>query len=68
MVDGHGEKVTGVRYVPTWVNHPDYTVLPVGLALKKGEGDTATLRASYKRTVDVVGSGDGVRPVPAKLP
>ena len=68
VVDGHGEKVTGVGYVPTWVNHPDYTVLPVGLALEKGEGDAATLRASYERTVDVVGSGDGVKPVPAKLP
>ena len=50
------------------MNHPDYTVLPVGLALKQGKGDAATLRASYQRTVDVVGSGDGVKPVPAKLP
>jgi hypothetical protein len=66
-VDGHGSKVTGVRYVPTWVEHPDYTVLPVGAALAKGEGDAATLRASYDRTVGVVGRGDGVEPLPEKL-
>jgi hypothetical protein len=68
LVDGHGARVTGVRYVPTWVEHPDYTVLPVGDALDRGEGDATTLKASYDRTVGVVGHGKGVEPVPAKVP
>jgi poly-gamma-glutamate synthesis protein (capsule biosynthesis protein) len=67
VVDGHGSKVAGVRYVPTWVEHPDYTVLPVGDALDKGEGDAATLKASYDRTVGVVGHGKGIEPVPDRL-
>src|SRR5436190_8561249 len=65
---GHGVRVTGVRYVPVFVNHPDYTVVPIGDALKKGEGDAAALRASYQRTVSVVGKDKHIQPVPAKLP
>jgi hypothetical protein len=67
-VDGHGSKVTDVRYVPTWVEHPEYTVLPVGDAIEKGEGDAASLKASYDRTVGVVGRRKGIKPVPEKLP
>jgi Bacterial capsule synthesis protein PGA_cap len=61
-------RVTGVRYVPVYVSHPDFTVLPVGDALQKGEGDAAALAASYRRTVGVVGKSKRIRPVPAKLP
>jgi Bacterial capsule synthesis protein PGA_cap len=68
VVDGDGARVSRVRYVPTWVQHPDYTVLPVGAALEDGEADPASLRASYQRTVDVAGRGDGIAPDPAKLP
>src|ERR671910_512986 len=68
VVDGDGARVRRVRYVPTWVQHPDYTVLPVGQALEEGEADPASLRASYERTVDVAGRGDGIAPDPAKLP
>jgi Bacterial capsule synthesis protein PGA_cap len=68
VVDGDGAHVERVRYVPTWVQHPDYTVLPVGPALDANEGDSATLRASYDRTVDTAGRGKGIEPEPAKLP
>lgn len=66
VVDGDGARVTGARYVPTWTDHSDYRVLPVGDAYADGEADPASLEASYERTVDVV--GDGVaQPEPAKL-
>ena len=37
-------EVRRVRYVPVFVNHPDYRVLPVGDALRGGEGDPTLLR------------------------
>ena len=61
-------RVRRVRYVPVFVNHPDYRVLPVGDALKAGEGDPTLLRDSYERTVSVAGRGNGIEPVPARLP
>ena len=61
-------RVTRARYVPVFVSQPDYTVLPVGPALDKGEGDATLLRESYARTVDVVGSSKHIQPVPAQLP
>ena len=57
-----------VQYVPTWVSIPDYTVLPVGTALKKGEADATQLRESYDRTVALAGRGPKVQPIPKKLP
>ncbi|HSJ17689.1 MAG TPA: CapA family protein [Solirubrobacterales bacterium] len=68
VVDGDGAEVDRVRYVPTFVSHPDYTVLPVGPALEGGDGNAGELRASYQRTVDAAGRGKGVEPDPAKLP
>jgi poly-gamma-glutamate capsule biosynthesis protein CapA/YwtB (metallophosphatase superfamily) len=68
VVDGNGAHVKRVRYVPTWVQQPDYTVLPVGPALEAGDADAGALRASYQRTVDVAGRGNGIEPVPPKLP
>jgi poly-gamma-glutamate capsule biosynthesis protein CapA/YwtB (metallophosphatase superfamily) len=68
VVDGDGARVRRIRYVPTWVQHSDYTVLPVGPALRSGEADAATLRASYERTVETAGRGRGIEPEPAKLP
>lgn len=67
VVDGDGARVTGARYVPVWVDHLDYRVLPVGPALETGEADSATLEASYKRTVGVVGRG-AAEPDPQRLP
>ena len=61
-------QVDRVSYVPVWVRHPDYTVLPIGRALAQDEADSAALRASYQRTVRVVGQGDGKKPIPQKLP
>ena len=51
-----------------FVSQPDYTVLPVGPALKKGEGDATLLSESYKRTVGVVGKSKRIQPIPEKLP
>src|ERR671919_1462722 len=68
VVDGDGARVRRVRYVPTWVQHPDYTVLPVGPALEEGEADRASLRASYERTVGIAGEGRDIEPDPPKLP
>jgi poly-gamma-glutamate synthesis protein (capsule biosynthesis protein) len=55
-------RVAKVRYVPTYVRHPDYTVLPVRQALRRGERPQAELRASLRRTVSVVGRRPGLRP------
>ena len=67
VVDGSGARVERVRYVPIWVEHPTYEVLPVGDALRDGAGDPAGLRDSYERTTSVAGSGRGVRPQPPRL-
>lgn len=66
VVDADGARVERARYVPVWVRHPDYTVLPVGNALREGEAPEAELRASYERTTDVAGRGARVKPVPPR--
>jgi len=68
VADAEGARVEKVIYVPVFVNHPDYEVLPIGDALKRGEGDATLLRDSYQRTVSVVGNGKNIRPVPPTLP
>jgi poly-gamma-glutamate capsule biosynthesis protein CapA/YwtB (metallophosphatase superfamily) len=68
VVEGDGARVDRVRYVPTFVSKPDFTVLPVGPALEDGDGNPGELRASYQRTVDAAGRGKGVEPEPAELP
>jgi hypothetical protein len=40
-----------VRYVPTWVRHPDYRVVPA-----------ARGSVSWRRTVSVAGRAPGIRP------
>jgi poly-gamma-glutamate synthesis protein (capsule biosynthesis protein) len=67
VVNARGARVTFVHYVPIWVRHPDYVVLPVGRALRTDPADAAALRASYQRTVAAVGRGRGVAPVPGRL-
>ena len=65
VVNGAGAKVQSVSYMPTWIRHPDYTVLPVGDALRRHEAPAGVLRASYARTVSVVGHRPGVlEPIP----
>ncbi len=48
-------KLRRVDYVPTYVRHPDFTVIPVGLALDKGQQPASEFKASWARTVGVVG-------------
>jgi len=54
-VRGTTARVSRVRYVPTWVRHPDFTVLPVTPALRGGWADRAQLLASYRRTLAAAG-------------
>jgi Bacterial capsule synthesis protein PGA_cap len=67
-VDSHGARVSFIHYVPIWVRHPDFVVLPAGLAWRTDRADAAALRASYERTVAAAGRGPLVQPVPAQLP
>ncbi|MEA2125067.1 MAG: hypothetical protein QOI80_1849 [Solirubrobacteraceae bacterium] len=50
LVVGDRARVNRIRYVPTYVRHPDYTVLPAH-------------GASRRRTVRVVGHGPHLRPL-----
>ena len=52
---GGKARVRRVDYVPVYVRRPDYMVVPVGLALKRGLGPAGELRASWNRTVGTVG-------------
>ena len=61
-VDEGGAKVSAVHYVPTWVRHPDYAVLPVGVGLRRHLAPARVLRASRHRTIAVAGRARGVRP------
>ena len=67
-VSSRGARVTLVRYVPIWVRHPDFVVLPAGFAWRTDHADAAALRASYQRTVAVAGRSPRIQPIPARLP
>ena len=66
-VDSRGARVTFIRYVPIWVRHPDFVVLPAGFAWRTDPADAAALRASYERTVAAAGRGPRIQPIPAHL-
>ena len=73
VVDGK-PSIPEVDYIPVWVRHPDFTVLPVGEALQRlideGQGGSALaqeLRASYLRTVTYAGRARHIHPVPSGL-
>jgi len=68
VVVGSKSRVAGIRYVPVWVRRSDYTVLPIGVALRRRLADPATLRASWHRTVAAAGRRANVRPEPSFLP
>jgi poly-gamma-glutamate synthesis protein (capsule biosynthesis protein) len=68
VVDGTDTRVERIRYVPIRVHTPRYEVLPVGFALRRGLGEARALRASYRRTVAVVGRGPDTVPIPERLP
>jgi poly-gamma-glutamate capsule biosynthesis protein CapA/YwtB (metallophosphatase superfamily) len=66
--------VTGVDYVPTYVEHPSFVVQPVGARLAElerlGQGGSAlasALRVSYRRTVGYAGRTPLIRPLPRRL-
>jgi poly-gamma-glutamate capsule biosynthesis protein CapA/YwtB (metallophosphatase superfamily) len=70
---GTKARVTGVDYIPTWVEHPSLVVQPVGLRLRElilqgaGRGPLAqALRASYRRTVGYAGRTKQIRPLPRR--
>jgi len=67
-VRGNTARVTFVHYVPIWVQHPTYVVLPIATGLRIDPADADALRASYARTVAVVGRSADVQPVPPQLP
>ena len=54
-IPGGAARVTRVDYVPVWVRHPDYVVVPVWRGRVRRLAPAAELRASWKRTVGVVG-------------
>ena len=67
-VQGNNARVTFVHYVPIWVQHPTYDVMPIGTGLKVDPGDADALRASYARTVAAAGRSADIQPIPAHLP
>jgi poly-gamma-glutamate synthesis protein (capsule biosynthesis protein) len=66
--DRRGVHLDRVSYVPTWVDLNGYRVIPVGLGLRKGEGDAAAERTAYDSVVGTAGRAPGVAPVPPRLP
>jgi poly-gamma-glutamate capsule biosynthesis protein CapA/YwtB (metallophosphatase superfamily) len=68
-VEGKRARLVSIGYMPTWDRHPDYTVLPIGDALRRHEAPSAVLRASYDRTTSVVGRlPHFLGPLPGHLP
>ena len=67
-VDRYGARATFVHYVPIWVQHPSFVVLPIGTGLRTDPADAALLRASYDRTVAAAGRGPRIQPIPDHLP
>ena len=70
VLDGR-PTIRAVDYVPVWVEHPDFTVVPAGLVLQRliddGQGGSALaaeLSASYLRTVHYAGRGRHIHPIP----
>ncbi|CAB4862754.1 unannotated protein [freshwater metagenome] len=62
-VDGTSARTTRVDYIPVWVRHPDFVVLPIQKAIRNGWAPVDELRASWARTTGVVGSSPTVRPL-----
>jgi hypothetical protein len=59
IVHKAGRMVVGkVSYIPTWLEHPSYRILPVAKALARGSASPATralLRRSPQRTTTAIG-------------
>lgn len=63
LKDGEA-KVVRLDYVPTWVVPYGHQILPAGLAGKRYPDYAGDLAASWRRTVDIAGRGNRIRPVP----
>ncbi len=67
-VSGKRSRVTSISYMPTWNRHPDYTALPIAVALARHQAPASVLRSSYARTTSTVGRIRGVlEPIPPHL-
>jgi len=71
---GRNATVTGVDYVPTYVEHPSFVVRPVGARLaaleRAGQGESAlasALGVSFRRTVSYAGRTPLIQPLPRRL-
>lgn len=62
VAPGGRSRVTRVDYIPVWVRHPDYTVVPVWRGRVRGSAPLSELRASWARTLAVVGRTRSVAP------
>lgn len=62
VAPGRRARVTRIDYVPVWVRHPDYVVVPVWRGRVRGLADAGELRASWRRTVGVIGRTQLYRP------
>jgi hypothetical protein len=67
-VDRRGARATFVHYVPIWVQHPSFVVLPIATGLRIDPAEASLLRASYQRTVAAAGRGPRTQPIPEQLP
>jgi Bacterial capsule synthesis protein PGA_cap len=70
-VSGGQAEVTGVDYVPTWVQHPSFVVQPVSGRIATSLVPQAPanpwardLLDSYRRTVGFAGTGPHIHPLP----
>ncbi len=67
--------ITGMDYVPTFIERPAFRVVPIGAELGRliaaGQGASRLaedLRAAYRRIVAAVGRGPTAAPIPPRLP
>ncbi len=68
VVRGGRSHLARITYLPTWDRHPDYTVLPIGEALRRHQAPAGVLVASYDRTTSTVGRIRGLLgPLPPSL-
>lgn len=61
-------KAKKVSYVPITVRRPDYLVVPIKEGARSGLMSRDSLRASYNRTVGVIGRSGNVKPIPRSAP
>jgi poly-gamma-glutamate capsule biosynthesis protein CapA/YwtB (metallophosphatase superfamily) len=67
-VTAKAARLTGVRYIPTWIRHPDFTVIPIETGLREHLAPASVLRASWRRTVARAGRSHAIQPIPFRLP